>query len=176
MPGGPPKPTPPKPTDAELEILTVLWSRGPSTVRDVHETIIKRRPAQYTTMLKLMQITAEKGLVQRDEAQRAHIYRATKPREWTQRQLAGELLPREFNGSARSLMMGALSARKVSKQELAELRQLLEEHKRGRDEFAARGCTGAGVLCCARPSGTCALRCRVGQAGEARRAAEQAAD
>src|SRR5579862_7412460 len=120
----------PRPTDAELEILTVLWSRGPSTVRDVHETVQKRRPAQYTTVLKLMQIMAEKGLVRRDEAQRAHIYHAAKPREWTQRQLAGDLLRRAFDGSARSLMMGALSARKVSKEELVELRKLIDEHEK----------------------------------------------
>ncbi len=124
-------PETPKPTEAELEILTVLWSLGPSTVRDVHETIQKRRPAQYTTVLKLLQIMAEKGLVQRDEAQRAHIYHVANPREWTQRQLAGDLLRRAFNGSARSLMMGALSARKVSKEELAELRKLLDEHEKG---------------------------------------------
>ena len=124
-------PETPRPTDAELEILTVLWSRGPATVRDVHETIVKRRPAQYTTVLKIMQIMAEKGLVRRDETERAHVYEASKPREWTQRQLAGDLLTRAFNGSARSLMMGALSARKVSKQDLAELRQLLDEHEKG---------------------------------------------
>src|SRR5437763_16596821 len=109
----------PRPTDAELEILTVLWSRGPSTVRDVHENIAERKPTQYTTVLKLMQIMAEKGLVLRDEKQRAHIYHAAQPREWTQQQLAGDLLRRAFNGSARSLMMGALSARKTSKAELA---------------------------------------------------------
>jgi BlaI family transcriptional regulator, penicillinase repressor len=124
-------PDTPRPTDAELEILTVLWSRGPSTVRDVHETIQKRRPAQYTTVLKMLQIMAEKGLVVRDEAERAHVYDAANPREWTQRQLAGDLLRRAFDGSARSLMMGALSARKVSKQELAELRKLLDEHEKG---------------------------------------------
>jgi len=121
----------PRPTDAELEILTVLWSRGPSTVRDVHEAVTARRPAQYTTILKLMQIMAEKGLVRRNEKQRAHIYEAAKPREWTQRQLAGDLLQRAFNGSAASLVIGALSARKASKQELAELRRLLEEYEKG---------------------------------------------
>lgn len=121
----------PRPTDAELEILTVLWSRGASTVREVHETILKRRPAQYTTVLKLLQIMAEKGLVRRDEAQRAHVYQAAKPREWTQKQLAGDLLRRAFDGSARSLMMGALSSRKVSKEELAELRKLIDEHEKG---------------------------------------------
>jgi BlaI family penicillinase repressor len=120
----------PRPTDAELEILTVLWSRGPTTVREVHETIAARRPTQYTTVLKQLQVMAEKGLVRRDENQRAHIYEAARPREWTQRQLAGDMLQRAFNGSAKSLMMGALSSRKASKQELAELRALLDEYER----------------------------------------------
>ncbi len=121
---------PPRPTDAELEILTVLWSRGPSTVRAVHETIAGRKPTQYTTVLKLMQIMAEKGLVRRDVKQRAHIYEAARPREWTQRQLAGDLLQRAFHGSARSLLLGALSSRKASKKELAELRRLLDEYEK----------------------------------------------
>jgi predicted transcriptional regulator len=125
----PPKPLP-RPTDAELEILTVLWSRGATTVREVHETISARKPTQYTTVLKTLQIMAEKGLVSRDETQRAHIYEAAKPREWTQQQLAGDLLQRAFNGSARSLMVGALSARKASKAELAELRRLLDEYEK----------------------------------------------
>jgi len=126
----PPKPSHlPRPTDSELEILTVLWSRGPSTVRDVHETIVQSRPAQYTTVLKILQIMAEKGLVRRDETQRAHIYEASRPREETQRQLAGDLLQRAFGGSAKSLMMGALSARKASKKELAELKKFLEEYE-----------------------------------------------
>jgi predicted transcriptional regulator len=124
-------PNPPRPTDAELEILTVLWSRGPSTVRDVYENIAARKPTQYTTVLKLMQIMAEKGLVLRDETQRAHVYAAARPAEWTQQQLAGDLLRRAFNGSARGLMMGALSARKTSKAELAELRKLLDEYEKG---------------------------------------------
>ena len=120
----------PRPTDAELEILTVLWSRGPSTVREVHETIARRRPAQYTTILKLLQIMDEKGLVTRDERQRAHIYEPAQPREWTQRQLAGDLLQRAFEGSARSLILGALGARKTSRKELAELRHLLDEYEK----------------------------------------------
>jgi len=119
----------PRPTDAELEILTVLWSRGPATVREVHEAIARRRPAQYTTTLKLMQIMADKGLVRRDEKQRAHVYAAARPREWTQRQLAGDLLERAFAGSAASLMVGALAARKAAPSELAELRRLLEEYE-----------------------------------------------
>jgi predicted transcriptional regulator len=122
---------PPRPTDSELEILTVLWSRGASTVRDIHETILSRRPAQYTTVLKLLQIMAEKGLVRRDEKQRAHVYQAARPREWTQKQLAGDLLQRGFDGSAARLLQGALSARKASKAELAELRKLLDEFEKG---------------------------------------------
>ncbi len=122
---------PPRPTDAELEILTVLWSLGPSTVREVHEAISRRRTAQYSTILKFMQIMAEKGLVRRDETQRAHVYQAARPREWTQRQLAGDLLERAFSGSAKSLMIGALSAKKASKEELAELRKLLDDYSKG---------------------------------------------
>jgi predicted transcriptional regulator len=122
---------PPRPTDSELEILTVLWSRGPSTVRDVHDTISARRPAQYTTVLKLLQIMAEKGLVRRDEQQRAHIYQSARPREWTQQQLAGDLLQRAFNGSASGLVLGALSARKASRQELDDIRKLLDDYEKG---------------------------------------------
>ena len=122
----------PRPTDAELEILTVLWSRGPSTVREVHDTILLRKPAHYTTVLKLLQIMDAKGLVNRDEKQRAHIYEASRPREWTQKQLAGDLLQRAFEGSAKSLMLGALSARKASKKELAELRKFLDDYEKGR--------------------------------------------
>ena len=120
----------PRPTDAELEILTVLWSLGPSTVRDVHETILRRKPAQYTTVLKTLQIMAEKGLVERDEKQRAHIYKASRPREWTQQQLAGDLLQRAFGGSAKSLLLGALSAQRASRMELAELRKFLDEYEK----------------------------------------------
>jgi predicted transcriptional regulator len=122
----------PRPTDAELEILTVLWARGPTTVREVHETLQLRKPAQYTTVLKLMQIMAEKGLVRRNEEQRAHVYEAARPREWTQRQLAGDLLQRAFGGSAKGLMMGALSAKRASKEELKELRRLLDEYEGGK--------------------------------------------
>ena len=122
---------PDRPTDAELEILTVLWSRGPSTVRDVHEAITLRKPTQYTTVLKTMQIMVEKGSLLRDEDQRAHIYRPSRPQAWTQRQLAGDLLQRAFNGSAKNLVLGALSARKVSREELAELRAFLDEYEKG---------------------------------------------
>jgi len=122
----------PRPTDAELEILTVLWSIGPATVREVHDVISRRRTAQYSTVLKFLQIMAEKGLALRDEKQRAHVYRAARPREWTQRQLAGDLLERAFSGSAKALLMGALAARKASREELAEMRKLLDEHGKGK--------------------------------------------
>src|SRR5450432_448897 len=121
----------PRPTDAELEILTVLWSRGPSTVRQVHEATTRRKPAQYTTVLKLLQIMAEKGLVRRNADLRAHVYEASRPKEWTQRQLAGDLLQRAFGGSAKSLIVGALAARKTTREELAEVRQLLDEYEKG---------------------------------------------
>ena len=121
----------PKPTDAELEILCVLWSRGPSTVRDVHDVIADRKPTQYTTVLKQLQVMSEKGLVCRDESQRSHVYRAARPRDWTQQQLAGDLLRRAFEGSAGSLVMGALSAQKISKRELKELRRVLDEYEKG---------------------------------------------
>ncbi len=100
------QPDPPRPTDAELEILNVLWERGASTVRDVHEAIAQRKPTQYTTVLKMLQIMSEKRLVRRDETQRAHIYEAAQPREWTQQQLAGDLLQRAFNGSAKRIAPG----------------------------------------------------------------------
>lgn len=120
----------PRPTNAELEILTVLWSIGPATVRDVYNVISRRRAAQYSTILKFMQIMAEKGLLLRDEKARAHVYKAARPREWTQRQLAGDLMERAFGGSAKGLLMGALSARKATKQELAEMRRLLDEYQK----------------------------------------------
>lgn len=122
----------PRPTDAELEILTVLWSLGPSTVRDVYEELLKRKDAQYTTVLKFMQIMTEKKILLRDEAQRAHIYRPAFSREATQRQLAGDLLQRAFGGSAKELLIGALGAKKSTRQELAEMRRLLDEYEKGK--------------------------------------------
>jgi BlaI family transcriptional regulator, penicillinase repressor len=121
---------PPRPTDAELELLTILWARGPSTVREIHKVATERKPAQYTTVLKLLQIMADKGLVHRDEKERAHVYRAAFSPEQTRQQLASDLMKRAFGGSAASLMQGALSDRKISKAELAELRRLLDEHER----------------------------------------------
>ena len=122
----------PRPTDAELEILNVLWQRGASTVRDVHQEIARSRPAMgYTTVLKLMQIMAEKKLVKRDESQRAHVYEARLAQEQTQRQLIGDLLERAFDGSATKLVMQALSAKKTSAEELSTIREMLDEFERG---------------------------------------------
>ncbi|MGH3185469.1 MAG: BlaI/MecI/CopY family transcriptional regulator [Streptosporangiaceae bacterium] len=119
--------TQPRPTGSELGILRVLWERGPSTVREVHAALAGE--TGYTTVLKLMQIMAEKGLVERDEAARAHVYRARLAREQTQRQLVGDLLERAFGGSAAGLMMQLLSSRRASAEEVAELRRLLDEHE-----------------------------------------------
>lgn len=120
----------PRPTNAELEILTVLWSIGPATVREVYGVVQRRRTAQYSTILKFMQIMAEKGLLLRDDKQKAHVYRAARTREWTQRHLAGDLLERAFSGSAKALLVGALSARKATKAELAELLEYLEKYRK----------------------------------------------
>jgi predicted transcriptional regulator len=122
---------PPKPTDAELEILAVLWSRGPSTVREVHEVIANRKAAQYTTVLKQLQVMAAKGLARRDEEERSHVYEAAYSREFTQRQLAGDLLQRAFDGSTGSLVMGALAGKKASRREVAEVRRMLDEYEKG---------------------------------------------
>jgi predicted transcriptional regulator len=112
------------PTDAELSILRVLWERGPSTVREVHEAL--KDGSGYTTVLKLMQIMTEKGLVVRDESQRAHVYSAQATQQKTQRQLVTDLVDRAFGGSPAQLAMQALSSKKTSPEELAELRRLLD--------------------------------------------------
>ncbi len=115
----------PKPTESELEILVVLWNRGPSTVRQVCETLT--REAGYTTVLKLMQIMFEKGLVRRDDSQRTHVYRAAVSCEQTQRTLVGHLVDRVFGGSAQAMVMRALSITKSSPAELKEIRALLDQ-------------------------------------------------
>ena len=116
----------PRPTDSELDILRVLWNRGPSTVRDVVDDLNKVKPTGYTTVLKLMQIMAGKNLVRRNDEQRAHVYEAMLPEEQTQNQLVGDLLDRAFGGSASRLVMRALSSTKTSPEDLAEIRQLID--------------------------------------------------
>ena len=118
-----------KPTASELEILRVLWERGPSTVREVHDELSEKKAMGYTTVLKLLQIMTAKGTVRRNEEQRAHVYEACQPATETKRQLAGDVLQRVFEGSASELMMHALEGRSTSKKELDELRRLLDEYE-----------------------------------------------
>ncbi len=117
----------PKPTDAELAILRVLWEQGPSTVRQVQEILARSRPTGYTTVLKLLQIMTEKGLVRRDESERTHVYQARSSAQQTQRQLVSDLVERAFGGSAASLVMQALASRRATPEELEAIRRLLDE-------------------------------------------------
>ena len=118
-----------KRTASELEILRVLWTRGPSTVREVYEAIREQKSLGYTTVLKLLQIMTAKGTVRRNEDQRAHVYEACQPATETKRQLVGDVLQRVFEGSASELMIHALEGRRTSKKELDELRRLLDEYE-----------------------------------------------
>ncbi|MEN8376905.1 MAG: BlaI/MecI/CopY family transcriptional regulator [Gemmatimonadota bacterium] len=124
--------SPARPTESELEILQVLWRRGPSTVREVLDDLADERERVYTTVLKLLQIMHEKGLVARDEGGRTHVYEATVNRESTERALLADLADRAFDGSAARLVMRALSARRASDAELEEVRRLLDELGEGR--------------------------------------------
>jgi len=126
------RPIPQKPTSSELEILRVLWLRGPSTVREVHEALSEKKSLGYTTVLKLLQIMTAKGTVRRNETQRAHVYEACLPAEQTKRQIDGDMLQRVFEGSASQLMMHALAGSKASAEEISELRRLLDEYERSR--------------------------------------------
>jgi predicted transcriptional regulator len=123
----------PKPTDAELAILRILWERGPSTVRQVHEQLARDRQAAYTTALKLLQIMTEKGLVERDERERTHVYKARLSEDQTQRQLVRDLLDRAFGGSAGKLVMQALAAKRASPDELREIRKAIDGAKHERE-------------------------------------------
>jgi len=121
---------PPLPTDAELEILAALWTRGPSTVREVHQEMGKK--SAYTTTLKQMQVMTRKGLVVRKERFGVHVYEAAESQEETQQQIAGDVLRRAFGGSAKSLLLGALKAQPASNAELAEIRRLLGDFEKRR--------------------------------------------
>ena len=122
---------PPRPTDAELSILRVLWTRGPSTVRQVLDALVEERPTGYTTVLKMLQIMTDKGLVVRDESDRTHVYAASHAQTETQGQLVDDLLERAFGGSAMELVQRALSGRKATPAELAQIRRVLDEHEGG---------------------------------------------
>ena len=117
-------------TPSELEILHILWNRGPSTVREIHDELSKEKDVGYTSALKFLQIMTTKGLVTRSEEQRAHVYTASEPAEATKQQLASDVLQRVFRGSASQLMQHALSGRRSSKKELEEIRALLDEYER----------------------------------------------
>ena len=124
----------PRPTDAELSILRILWDRGPSTVRQVHDELARERPAAvYTTALKLLQIMIEKGLVERDERDRTHIYRARLSEEVTQRQLVRDLLERAFGGSSGKLVMQALATKRASAEELRDIRKAIDGARTEKD-------------------------------------------
>src|SRR6202790_402123 len=125
----PMKQPPHKPTASELEILRVLWNRGPSTVREVHDSLSEKKDLGYTTVLKLLQIMTTKGTVRRNETQRAHVYEACQPATETKRPLVGDVLQGVFEGSASELMIHALEGRRTSKKELDELRRLLDEYE-----------------------------------------------
>jgi predicted transcriptional regulator len=125
------KSKPSKPTDAELAILRVLWERGPSTVREVWDELNPEQGTGYTTVLKIMQIMFEKGLLARDATARSHVYRAARSQEQTQREVVGHLLERVFSGSAPKLVMQALAAKKATRAELAEIRKLLDDMEGG---------------------------------------------
>jgi BlaI family penicillinase repressor len=122
----------PRPTDAELAILRVLWERGPSTVRQVFEVLSAERELGYTTALKMLQIMHEKGLVQRDVTDRTHVFSATRTQVQTQRTLLDDLLDKAFGGSSLSLVMQALATRKASREDLAEIRRMLDQAEGGK--------------------------------------------
>ncbi len=117
----------PQPTDAELELLRILWVCGPSTVREIHDSLCEAKSTGYTTTLKILQRMTDKGLVRRDETQRSHVYSAVRRAEQTQRQLVRNLLRAAFGGAPARLVVQALSEETVSPDELAEIRRLLDE-------------------------------------------------
>jgi predicted transcriptional regulator len=127
------RPTTPRPTDAELAILRILWDRGPSTVRQVHDILGRERQAAYTTALKLLQIMIEKGLVERDERDRTHIYRAALSEETTQRQLVRDLVDRAFGGSATKLVLQALATNRAPAEELRAILKAIDGARNERE-------------------------------------------
>jgi BlaI family penicillinase repressor len=122
----------PKPTEGELELLRVLWEKGPATVRELHDAVNLQRAVGYTSVLKILQIMTEKGLVEREESNKAHIYRAAASQEETQNQLLRDLSERLFSGSAAQLAMHALALQPTSDEELDEIRTLIEQKRQTR--------------------------------------------
>ena len=126
-------PPPAVPTNAELEILGILWESGPLTVKEVHEIIRTSRDVGYTTILKLMQLMTEKGLLERDETERSHVYAAVAPERKVKGRLVSDLLDRAFGGSAAQLVQQLLSAKRTTPAELEEIRSILDEHRKRGD-------------------------------------------
>jgi predicted transcriptional regulator len=126
------KPSSPQPTEAEIDILRILWQRGPSSVKDVHEEIRRLRSTRLTTTLKQMQLMTGKGLLRRDESRRPQLFSPRAPQESTLRQLAADLLERAFGGSAERLVMHALEAGEISREELDRIRKLLDNLEEGK--------------------------------------------
>ncbi|UOQ52932.1 BlaI/MecI/CopY family transcriptional regulator [Hymenobacter cellulosivorans] len=129
----------PKPTESELEILQVLWQHGPSTVRFVNDELSQKREVGYTTTLKLLQLMLDKGLVLRDDDSRTHVYRAAVREEETQSQLLDRFVEAAFGGSAMKLVMQALGNRRTSKEELRQIRTLLNEIEQDKPETEKGG-------------------------------------
>lgn len=119
-----------RPTEVELEILKVLWERGPSTVREVRETLLRRRRVAHTTVLTMLQIMADKGLVECDRSKRAYVYRAREARPTVARRFAHDLLNRVFEGSTPELVLYALQSKKATPEELREIRRVIDEMER----------------------------------------------
>jgi predicted transcriptional regulator len=117
----------PIPSNSELEILAVLWRKGPQTVREIHPSLRRKREIGYTTVLKTLQVMAEKGLVTRDESERSHVYRAAVPEKSVKRRLVSDLLDRVFEGSAANLVVQALSAKRASPEDIRKIRKLLND-------------------------------------------------
>jgi BlaI family penicillinase repressor len=121
-----------RPSDAEMDILNILWDKGPLTVRQVHDELEQTKPSRYTSTLKIMQILVEKALLKRDTVDGAHVYRPRMEREQTQREMAEHLTERAFGGSVYQLLVGALSLKRTSDEELNELSKLIREQRKGR--------------------------------------------
>ena len=124
-----PRPRSTQPTDVELQILDVLWHRGPSTVRQVHNALMPQRDCGYSTTLKMLQVMREKGLVDRDDSVRRQLYQAAETRDQTQLNMVDELMQKAFGGSAKKLVMRMLSANRLSAEELSEMQRLIDKAK-----------------------------------------------
>ncbi|MDR3679248.1 MAG: BlaI/MecI/CopY family transcriptional regulator [Flavipsychrobacter sp.] len=116
-----------KPTDSEVEILSILWEHGPASVRDVHDILSRKKDAGYTTTLKLMQIMLQKGLLERDETNRSHVYKAAVNKEQTQKQILKRIIDQVYNGSAAQLVMQALGKHETTSDELEQIKAYLEK-------------------------------------------------